>query len=128
MSTPTISVPNATYVQASSSSALTLYKKITNISPNSNGLTTLTDVILDSCNLVDRISINAGWEMSSLDKLNFTTAFTQGLDAYKIATGIIAAANQVVYGVPNNQLIYPGIAAAEADINIEAAIVKVVLV
>ena len=123
-----IPVPNATYIQANSPSPLTLYKRILNIAPNPNNLTTLTDVVLDTSNLWDRVSINAGFEMTSLDKINFTTAFTQGLDAYKIATGLIASANQVVYGVPNNKVIYPGIAAAEADVVIEAAIVKTIYI
>jgi hypothetical protein len=121
-------ISTANVVSVNSPTPLTLYKEIIGIAPDPINLTTLADVIVDSCNLWDRINPNFGFTMSSLDKIDFSTDFTQGLDAYKIATGIISTANQVVYGVENNSLVYPGVAAAEANINIEAAVVKVISV
>ena len=101
-----------------------LYKQISYITPNTLNPTTFSDIYLNSPNLGDRINPVYSFTMTALDKLGFPETTIQGLDAYKVATGLIAEANKVVYGVPNNTIAYPGIAAAQADVNIEAAIVK----
>lgn len=117
-------VPASNSIIVNSVRPSVLYKQISYIAPNTLNPTTYSDIYLNTPNLGDRINPVYGFTLSSLDKLNFPETTVQGLDAYKIATGLIAEANKVVYGVTNNSLTYPGIAAAQADMNIEAAIVK----
>jgi hypothetical protein len=59
-----------------------------------------------------------------MSKLNFPSAITKGLDAYKYNTGLIAEANRIVYGDPRDNTTYPGVAAAGAEIFIKPPLVK----
>jgi hypothetical protein len=66
----------------------------------------------------------AGSAMTILDKLEFPTTFAAGSDGYRYDTGLLREANKVVYGDPANPARYPGVAAADAHINIQGPLVK----
>jgi hypothetical protein len=67
-------------------------------------------------NQYEKINQSASVQISSLNKLNFNTTIRQGLDSYKYNTGLIREANRIVYGDPRDQITYPGVGAAGADI------------
>jgi hypothetical protein len=57
--------------------------------------------------------------ISGLGKLNFPSINRKGLDSYRYHTGLIAQTNKIVYGDPRDNVTYPGVAAAGAEIFIE---------
>lgn len=97
--------------------------RIIGITPNqANGA--FTDIHWDRANDVVSISANAGSLISILDKLDFDLNFHSGFDGYRYDVGLIGEANKVVYGDPNDTATYPGVASADAHINIEGPLVK----
>jgi hypothetical protein len=70
------------------------------------------------------ISESAGSVITVLDKLNFPQGFSAGSDGYRYDVGLLREANKVVYGDPGNPVTYPGVAAADSQINIQGPLVK----
>jgi Baseplate J-like protein len=98
------------------------YKHIFMISAQP-GTTTRNLVVFDTIAQYNKIDVSASVEMTSVGKLNFSTVLRNGLDAYRYNTGLIAVANQIVYGDPRDPITYPGVGAAGADIFIKAPLV-----
>jgi hypothetical protein len=80
------------------------------------GAPTRNLIVLDTNAQYQKINGSSGVSMTSLNKLNFTTVVRNGLDSYRFNTGLIAEANRIVYGDPRDQITYPGVGAAGADI------------
>lgn len=99
-------------------------KQISGVGPVSD---TTATVILNTPNLVNKFSSSNGAYIVAGGKLNLVTDPQYGLDAYKYFQGLIAAINRVVYGDPTGPIQYPGYAAAGADIDIQASIIKRIL-
>jgi len=62
--------------------------------------------------------------LSAMGKLSFPTTVKKGLDAYRYHTGLIAESNRVVYGDPRDNITYPGVAAAGAEIFIKEPLIR----
>lgn len=73
-------------------------------------------VVFDTNDQYSKIDQAAGVEMTSLNKLNFSTVARKGLDSYRYNTGLIAEANRIIYGDPRDPETYPGVGAAGAEI------------
>jgi hypothetical protein len=100
-----------------------LVKQVIAISPNpSTG--TLVDVRFDTAVGTLTTGNNLGTVMVASNKFGFPTTLSTGLDAYDFAVGLISQANKVGYGDPTQPTIYPGIIAADADVNIAGPIIK----
>jgi hypothetical protein len=56
--------------------------------------------------------------------MSFPTQLRIGLDSYRYDIGLIAEANRIVYGDPRDNITYPGVAAAGAEIFIKGPLVK----
>lgn len=108
-------------VQTLEKDTLQLWKKVVGVGQSSNDLAT---VIVDSPNLMNRISESTGAGIEVQGKLDFTEGVAFGLDSYKSWGGLNRQINRVVYGDPTNPLEYPGVRAAGTDIPINAAIIK----
>ncbi len=67
---------------------------------------------------------SAGSIVTVLDKLAFPGGFASGADGYNHDTGLLAEANKIIYGDPDDTATYPGQASAGAQINIEGPLVK----
>lgn len=76
-------------------------------------------MIFDSDSQFSKINDVAISTISSVGKLGFSEINHKGLDSYRYHTGLIAQANKVVYGDPRDNITYPGVAAAGAEIFIE---------
>ena len=61
---------------------------------------------------------------SAMSKLSFPTSVKRGLDSYRYHTGLIAESNRIVYGEPRDNITYPGVAAAGAEIFIQPPLVR----
>lgn len=96
-----------------------LIKHVTSIAPNG----TYTDVKFDSGAKYERIGVNFGSVITSLDKLNLFNC-NSGVDAYVHNTGLIAESNRILYGDESQSTTYPGVASASANINISGPYLK----
>lgn len=63
-------------------------------------------------------------QMTSLNKLNFSTVIKKGLDSYRFNTGLIQEANRIIYGDPRDSTTYPGVGAAGAEIFVRGPLVR----
>jgi hypothetical protein len=100
------------------------YKKIYNktVDPANGNRTILT---FDTNNQFLKVNKDAGEVgVTSIGKLNFPTQVKRGLDSYRYHTGLIAESNRIVYGDPRDNVSYPGVAAAGAEIFIEPPLVR----
>lgn len=100
------------------------YKKIYNktVDPANSTRTILT---FDTDEQFLKINRDAGEvTLSALGKLQFPTQVKRGLDSYRYHTGLIAESNRIVYGDPRDNVTYPGVAAAGAEIFIEPPLVR----
>jgi len=100
------------------------YKKIYNktVDPANSNRTILT---FDTDEQFLKVNKDAGEiTFSSIGKLNFPTQVKRGLDSYRYNTGLIAESNRIVYGDPRDNVTYPGVAAAGAEIFIEPPLVR----
>lgn len=114
---------NYRLVQVTEAQPTKLIKRIQAISPNqADG--TYVDIKFTSSPGYGLIGASAGSVISPLDKLAFSTELAVGVDGYSHTTGLIAEANRVVYGDPQDPATYPGIAAAGAVLNISGPMVK----
>lgn len=64
----------------------------------------------------NKINDSGSVQVSSVSRLAFDTTIKKGLDSYRYHTGIIGEANRIVYGDPRDNVTYPGVAAAGAEI------------
>jgi uncharacterized phage protein gp47/JayE len=126
--TPTAAGPTAlgsayTLFQCLPAEESRLIKQIRIIAPDESSEDYQT-VIFTTQGGSELIGSAGGTVMNALDKLAFTTDTAKGIDGYKYHTGLIAEANRVIYGDDGDPATYPGIAAAQAAINIEGPTVK----
>lgn len=105
--------------------AYTGYKQayLVALQPGSN---TLNQILFTTYLQYEKINQAAGVEVTALNKLNFPTTVSEGLDAYKYNTGLIQEANRIVYGDPTDNLTFPGVAAAGSSIFIQEPLALVV--
>lgn len=101
-----------------------VYKQIKNIIANDTIPATYSDILFYSELNYGSISAANGSVITMLDKLQFPTAIQVGQDAYKYNTGLVEAANQVLYGDSSQPEVFPGVVAASGDVNIQGPLVK----
>lgn len=109
---------NYVHFNVEEESPLRLWKKILAIGPATGNLAT---VIVDSPNLVNRISSSNAAYIEAQGKLSYSLLPTFGIDAYKYYLGLVKELNRVIYGDPIYPIDYPGYRAAGTTIDIEPA-------
>lgn len=62
--------------------------------------------------------------ISAIGKLGFSSSIKKGLDSYRYNTGLIAECNRIVYGDPTDNVTYPGVSAAGAEIFIQEPLIR----
>jgi hypothetical protein len=81
-------------------------------------------MIFDSNHQFSKINDVAISTINGLGKLGFSEINRKGLDSYRYDTGLIAQANKVIYGDPRDNVTYPGVAAAGAEIFVKPPLFK----
>lgn len=81
-------------------------------------------VVVDSVNQFEKINAIGSITMQGTGKASFATLIKKGLDSYRYHTGLIAQANKIVYGDPRDNVTFPGVAAAGAEIYIKPPLFK----
>lgn len=72
----------------------------------------------------DKINQSALVQMVSLNKMNYSTIIKFGLDSYQYNTGLIQVANEIIYGNPRDNITFPGVGAAGAEIFIRGPLIR----
>lgn len=122
-STPALTSTTSQLIYAIEGEPQEFVLRITGITPNQlNGA--FTDIRWDKDIFESSISAAAGSLIEILDKLNFDLDEHTGFDGYQYDVGLIGEANKIVYGDPSDSTTYPGVAAADAHINIQGPLVK----
>jgi hypothetical protein len=98
-----------------------LYKKILSVGPAEGSL---ANVLVDSPELITRLTSSSGAYLTMLNKLNYDTNIHHGIDGYQYYTGLMQEVNKVIYGDPTSVIQYPGYKAAGANVDIKPAIIK----
>ncbi len=80
------------------------------------GASTRNFITFDTNAVYEKINESSGVEMTSLNKMDFSTVLRSGLDSYRYNTGLIREANRIIYGDPRDPATYPGVGAAGAEI------------
>lgn len=111
---------NYVYISAKSAAPVTSYGRILEYSQTSSS------IYVDNIDYTRPylISSSLGSTFQSLDRLNFSNNLVVGQDAYQHDIGLIAAANQVLYGDEQNPLSYPGVISAGDNIYIAPPLIK----
>lgn len=81
-------------------------------------------LLFNSQDQVQKITEAGSILMTAMSKLGFEEDTTTGFDSYKYHTGLIRQANKVVYGDPRDNVTYPGVSAAGAEIFIKPPLVR----
>ena len=110
-----------TQVNIEEAEPVRLWKRILAIGPGETGL---ANVIVDTPNLVNKISSSNAAFIEIQGKLGYDTVPAFGIDAYKHFGGLIKELNRVIYGDPTSPVEYPGVRAAGTSIGIREAIIK----
>lgn len=100
------------------------YKKVYNkvVDPAN---TDRVSLIFDTNDQYLKVNKDAGEVIvSAVGKLQFPTSVKRGLDSYRHHTGLIAESNRIVYGDPRDNVTYPGVSAAGAEIFIEPPLIR----
>jgi uncharacterized phage protein gp47/JayE len=71
-----------------------------------------------------KINESAKVQLTSLNKLNYSTVVKNGLDSYRYNTGLIAEANRIIYGDPRDPVTYPGVGAAGSTVFVREPLVR----
>lgn len=81
-------------------------------------------LILESNLQSEKITQSSNTSISAMSKLGFSETLHSGLDSYRYDTGLIAESNKTVYGDPRDNVTYPGVSAAGAEIFIQPPLVR----
>jgi hypothetical protein len=115
--------PNEGSILVQEQKPYTAYKKIKFISTDgSNDLR--GNVVFYGREGANKINEDAGVQISTMNKLSFSTKLIRGIDSYKYHTGLIGEANRIIYGDPRDAATYRGVAAAGAEIFIKEPLTK----
>jgi hypothetical protein len=73
-----------------------------------------------------KMSATFGTELVAMGKLGFEERTFQGIDGYKIYSGLIQQAHRTIDSLPTNTILYPGVKAMGAQVDIESPLIKTV--
>jgi hypothetical protein len=99
------------------------YKQILYAIPQP-GAPTYTTMAFNTNAQYDKINQSSLVQMASLNKMNYPTVIKFGLDSYRYNTGLIQVANEIIYGNPRDNITYPGVGAAGAEIFIRGPLIR----
>ena len=90
--------------------------------------TELSDIFLTPRINSSKMSDTFGTQITSLFKLGFEERAFQGIDGYKVFSGLIREAHRVVDGLPTNSILYPGVKAEGSSIEFNVSLIKTIQV
>jgi hypothetical protein len=97
------------------------YRKIVNMAADPSAPQNYK-IVVETDNLAGKMNASAGATFNAMSKLAFNTNTQTGEDSYKYYGGLIHAVGQVIRGLAEDPINYPGIEASGAYIEIEASL------
>jgi hypothetical protein len=85
-----------------------------------------SDIFLVPQILTSKMSETFGTKITGLFKLGFEQTAFQGIDGYKIYSGLVREAHRVIDGLPTNTILYPGVKAMGAPVEVLPPLVKTI--
>lgn len=71
-----------------------------------------------------KVSSSFGTSVSSINKIGFTEQTFIGIDGYKVYSGLVQQAHRIIDGLPQNTVLYPGVKAAGAVVEVQTPLIK----
>ena len=85
-----------------------------------------SDIFLQPRILTSKMSDTFGTQITGLFKTGFAQTALQGIDGYKVYSGLVREAHRVIDGLPTNPILYPGTKAMGAPVEVLPPLVKTV--
>ena len=85
-----------------------------------------SDIFLQPRILTRKMSDTFGTQITGLFKTGFAQTALQGIDGYKVYSGLVREAHRVIDGLPTNPILYPGTKAMGAPVEVLPPLVKTV--
>lgn len=114
---------NSVFFQVREAAPTRLFKQIQTICPSGSDAR-YVDIKFNSSEGSTLVTESAGSVMTVLDKLEFPLDLIVGSDGYSHDIGLLGEANRVLYSDPSDPATYPGVVAADSNINISGPLVK----
>jgi uncharacterized phage protein gp47/JayE len=73
---------------------------------------------------ISKFSSTFGTNIQALNKLGFEESSFVGIDGYKVYSGLVQQAHNIIDGLPSNTIVFPGIKAAVAFIEVQTPLTK----
>lgn len=86
------------------------------------------DVFLLPNRQSDKMTSTFGTLVTAMFKLGFAEQIFQGIDGYKIFSGLIQQSHRIIDGLPTNTVLFPGVKAAGAVVEVLPPLVRAVQV
>lgn len=127
---PAIPVPNGSFIglgnefnlfNLQEAAPLSLWKRVLTASAISDNS---ASVVVDSPELMDRISVSFNAYLTMKNKLGFNSSINYGIDGYKSYQGLVKELQRVIYGDPTSPSLYPGVRAAGTALEIKPATIR----
>lgn len=77
---------------------------------------------------LSKFSSTFGTNITALNKVGFEERSFSGIDGYKVYNGLVSLAHNIIDGLPSNSVVYPGVKAAGAVIEVQTPLIKSVQV
>ena len=71
-----------------------------------------------------KVSSSFGTSITSINKIGFNERTYIGIDGYKTYTGPVQLAHRIIDGLPQNTVLYPGVKAAGAVVEVQTPLIK----
>jgi hypothetical protein len=84
------------------------------------------DVFLQPRLQTSKMSETFGTKLTAQNKIGFEQRTFQGIDGYKIFSGLVREAHRIIDGLPSNTILYPGVKANGAPVDVEPPLVKTI--
>ena len=71
-----------------------------------------------------KMSDSFGTKLTALNKLGFEERTFQGIDGYKVHSGLVRQAHRIIDGLPSNKILFPGVKASGAVIEVQTSLIR----
>ena len=77
-------------------------------------------------NAADKIAQTFGTSVTTLYKAGYSTSAFQGIDGYKVFSGLVQLAHRTIDSLPSNPVLYPGVKAMGTDVEVLPPLVRAI--
>jgi hypothetical protein len=86
----------------------------------------LSDVFLVPRRQTNKMSDIFGTYVEALHKLGYSGQTSQGIDGYKVYSGLVREAHRIIDGLPTNTILFPGVKASGTFVEVLPPLIKAI--